>query len=131
MYSNYLCSLLNFVKLVIESVEELSVRVLVDNSVRHHAVEHQSEWLDTGVKRWGGNSGININTGRLVSQNIPIKIKDSKGGQQSKYIAALAIAHINGEWEANTTDALDLERLEQPGDRFWGKGYASFSWMET
>lgn len=106
------------------------MRVLVDNSIRHHSVEHQSDWLDTGVKRWGANSGINTHTGRLVSRNIPIVIKDTKGGQQSKYIVALAITHMQGEWEAHTTDTLELERLEQPSEKFSGKGYASFSWME-
>ena len=105
------------------------MRVLVDNSVLHHSVEHQSAWLDIGVERWGGNNGININTGRLASRNIPIMIKDTKGGQQSKYIAALALAHIKGEWEAHTTDALDLERLGQPSNKFLGIGYASFSWF--
>lgn len=88
------------------------MRVLVDNSVRHHSVEHQSDWLDTGVKRWGANSGINTHTGRLVSRNIPIVIKDTKGGQQSKYIVALAITHMQGEWEAHTTDALGSRLID-------------------
>ena len=104
------------------------VKILVDNSVRHHAVEHKGVWGDHGAVMWGGEAGIPVKTGRMLSKAAPIHIAPERGGAQGGYIASLAIAHLNGAWEAYTSDALLFERLHHPSGKYVGN-FGGFSWF--
>ena len=100
-------------------------QILVDTSVRHHAVAIKGHWVDTGTVLWGGK--IPVNTGYLVSIEQGHKVKVSKGGDQTRYIAALARAFMNGEHEAHSTDALVLETMHQEVGKYAGYGYGDTS----
>lgn len=49
------------------------VRVLVDSTIHHHAVTHETAWVSTGTKMWGGVHPID--TGYMV--RIPVHRRDS------------------------------------------------------
>lgn len=106
------------------------MKVLVDNSVLHHAIEHRGERKSSGMVMWGGENGIPVNTGMLISMEKPIMIKETKGGPQGKYIASLALANASGEWEAHTSDALMFERFHQRSSKFMNGNMGGFSWFK-
>ena len=99
-------------------------RVLIDNSVLNHAVTIKGRWQSNGTSMWGH---IPINTGQLVSRIEPIKIRESKGGDQILYIAALAKAFEKNSIHAVTTDVMKFERMHQPAGRFTGTNYGDMS----
>ncbi len=101
------------------------MKVLIDNSVRHHAVAIASRRVDTGTLFWGRHP---VETFHLESFKKGRAIKPSKGGGQTRYIAALALAFTDGRLEAHTTDALEFERLHKPASLYAGQsiGDASF-----
>ena len=89
-----------------------SLRLLVDNSVRHHAVALKGEWKDTGDVLWGGK--IPIETGYIKSSERGVKVRESHGGDQTRYIASIANSKDELELTFHTTDALSFERFDKP-----------------
>ncbi len=106
------------------------MKALVDNSVLHHAVQHKGSWESSGTVMWGGERGVEVDTGRLRSSEEPIEIKRERGGPQGAYIAALALALKRNQWEAHTSDALTFERLHHPTGRFSGVNHGDISWFK-
>lgn len=105
------------------------MKFLVDNSVLHHAVEHKGVWEGHGTVMWGGEAGIPVKTGRLLTEEAPIHVAPERGGPQGGYIVSLAIAHSRDAWEAHTSDALLFEKLHHPSRRFFGN-LGGFSWFK-
>jgi hypothetical protein len=105
------------------------MKILVDNSVRHHAIEHKGKWESMGAAMWGGKNGIPVETGGIISTEHPINIKGTKGGPQGGYIASLALAYRHDKWEAHTSDVIQFEQLNQPGNKFSSGNIGDFSWL--
>jgi len=98
------------------------IKILIDNSVRQHAVALKGEWQSNGVQYWGGE--IPIETGKISSK---LKSRQMKIGPQEGAIAALANEFLHNNIEAYTTDALSFETFHQPLGRFTGVNYGDFS----
>lgn len=106
------------------------MKVLVDNSVLHHTFEHKGEWKSSGTVMWGGEKGIPIDTGKIISAEHPISIKETKGGPQGRYIASLALANASGKWEAHYSDALRFEIFNKSINRYRAGNIGDFSWFK-
>jgi len=102
------------------------MKILVDNSVLHHALEHKGSWESKGTVMWGGKNGIPVETGRLISKENRNFIKETKGGPQGGYLASLALSYKRGEWEPHTSDAMKFENIHRKINR----NYGDFSWFE-
>jgi len=101
------------------------MRLLIDNSILHHAVAIKGTWKDNGTVFWGGE--IPVRTGQIESVLYSHKIKPSKGGDQTMFIAALAEEFGSGRIKAFYSDALKFETLHLPGGRFKGANYGDMS----
>jgi hypothetical protein len=100
-------------------------RVLVDNCVLGHAVTHESGWIDTGKKLWGGN--IEIDTGYLA--RIPVQREDdlSEVARSVRYLPAIASLARRGHLNPLTSSELLDERWTQPIGRFQGYDYYDYN----
>lgn len=100
-------------------------RILTDNTVLGHGVTHETGWIDTGVKLWGGR--IPIETG--LSARIPVhsETDDSDAARSVRYLPAIASLAKQGAISLFTSPELQDEQWSQPGGRFLGYGYYDFS----
>jgi hypothetical protein len=89
------------------------IKILIDNSVRHHSVVYKGQWESGKNILWGND--IPIQTGQLISNFDPPKVKKDKN-IQANYIATL----INNEscFDWYTTDLLKFERFHQAAGKF-------------
>lgn len=101
------------------------MNILVDNSVRHHAVALKGEWVDTGTVLWCGR--IPIQTGYLRSHERGQPVRKSHGGDQTRYIASIASKVDELKLRFHTTDALTIEKMHLPAGKQSGTNYGDVS----
>lgn len=101
------------------------LRVLVDSTIHHHAVTHESGWVSTGTKLWGGVVPIE---GGYVAR-IPVYRHDSDKAayQDIKYLPGIIHLARLGYIQLLTSAELEAERESQPNSRFRPTGYSDFS----
>jgi hypothetical protein len=101
------------------------LKILVDNSVRHHAVALNGEWVDTGNILWGG--GVQTETGYVKTFERGAKVRKVHGGDPTRHLASLAKHYASLGLSFHTTDALSLETFSQPAGRYVGEHYGDVS----
>lgn len=96
------------------------LRVLVDSSIRFHAVTHETAWIATGKSNWGN---LPIETG--FAARVPIHGVDctSKSYTQIRYLAGIAHLARLGYVQLFTSAELGAEQFRQPTGRYSGYGY--------
>jgi hypothetical protein len=100
-------------------------RVLIDNTVLAHAVTHETCWINTGRKMWGGS--IPIDTG--FAARIPVHSEDdqSDAARSVRFLPAIASLAREDMIALFTSAELIDERMTQPAGRFSGYGYYDYS----
>ncbi len=101
------------------------MHVLLDSSVRHHAVALKGEWVETGEQLWGGK--IPIQTGYLQTIEDGIPVRETRGGDQTRYIASIASKKEELGLKFHTTDALIFETINKPIGQQFGFTYGDAS----
>jgi hypothetical protein len=101
------------------------MNVLLDSSVRHHAVALKGEWVETGEQLWGGK--IPVQTGYLQTIEDGFPVRETRGGDQTRYIASIASKKEELGLKLHTTDALIFETLNKPIGQQFGSGYGDTS----
>jgi hypothetical protein len=87
-------------------------RILIDNTVVGHAVTHETGWIDTGRKMWGGK--IPIDTG--FSARIPVhsETDNSDAARSVRFLPAIASLAHQGVVTLFTSPELGDEQMTQP-----------------
>lgn len=100
------------------------ITVLIDNNVLGHAVTHETTWIDTGTKKWGGT--IDVPTG--YAARIPVYASDNTSREYAniKYLPGIARLARDGYVRLCTSAELGDEQFRQPMGRF--RGYGSFDY---
>jgi hypothetical protein len=101
------------------------LRVLVDNTVLYHGVTHETAWVPTGTKNWGGV--VDVKTG--YSARVSVYSPDSTSREHTNvtYLAGIAELARKGFLELLTSAELADERFRQPAGRFHGYGWHDFN----
>ncbi|MFN4297685.1 MAG: hypothetical protein ACK4FB_12675 [Brevundimonas sp.] len=94
--------------------------VLVDSSVLHHAVTHETVWIDTGESLWGGV--VPINTGYMA--RVPVHRFESDVAAYSDILFLPGLAYLGklGSLRLRTSAELMAEREAHPPARFRATG---------
>lgn len=105
-------------------IEANASRLLIDNSVLGNAVTHETGWIDTGRKMWGGE--IPIDTG--FSARIPVhsELDHSDAARSVRMLPAIASLARDGVVTLLTSPELDDEQMTHPIGRF--RGYGSYDY---
>lgn len=98
------------------------VSVLVDNTILKDGITHETGWISTGPKLWGGK--IEVETGYMA--RIPVHSPDNSGRvyREVRYLAGIAQLARTGHLKLCTSAELMAERFRQPMGRFRGYGWA-------
>ncbi|KWT64249.1 hypothetical protein APY04_3513 [Hyphomicrobium sulfonivorans] len=110
---------------VLEAAHRLSksepIVLLVDNSVLGHAVTHDTVWIDTGTKMWGGT--VPVQTG--YAARIPVHRPDNNSRiyREVTYLVGIAELARRGLIRLVTSSELMSEWLRHPIGRFSGYGW--------
>lgn len=101
------------------------IGVLVDSTIHHHAVTHETAWVSTGTKLWGGVHPID--TGYMA--RIPVHRRDSDKAayQDIKFLPGIIHIAKLGHVNLLTSAELDAERERQPNSRFRPTGWSDYS----
>jgi hypothetical protein len=99
--------------------------VLLDSSVLGHGVTHETGWISTGVKKWGGK--FDFDSGYMAS--IPVHSPDNDGRvyREVRYLASIAYLYQTSHIKLLTSAELFAEQFRQPVGRFQGYGWADYS----
>lgn len=84
------------------------IKILMDTSILHHANAIKPMWVTNHFSVLGK---IPIESGYLDSTEKGQPISNRKGGEQTRYLAALRDMFLSNKLEAYTTDALLFESL--------------------
>jgi hypothetical protein len=108
-----------------QKLKQSSARVLIDNSVLGFGVTHETVWISTGTKKWGGVH--DVETG--YSARVPVHAPDNESQEYAniKYLAGIAALARKGAIELLTSAELTDERIRQPVGRFRGYGWFDYS----
>lgn len=101
------------------------LRILVDNTVLGHGITHESGWISTGTKMWGGQ--VPVDTGYLARIPVHSRSNDGRVYREVRYLAGIAHLARQGHLQLCTSGELQAERFRQPAGRFQGYGYADFN----
>lgn len=93
------------------------LRILLDNSVRGHAVTHETMWISTGTATWGNQTVDNGYAARVPVYSLDT---DTKLLKEVKYLPAIAMLAEEGLIQFFTSVELEVERMRQPAGRFGG-----------
>jgi hypothetical protein len=106
-------------KLKIEKVK----RLLLDNTVLHHGVTHETAWIATGPENWGD---IEIDTG--YAARIPVYDDSDRtdAGKSVKYLPGIVSLAKQGSISLAISEELQDEQWTQPVGRFRGYGIYDF-----
>lgn len=98
--------------------------VLIDSSVLHHAVTHETVWIDTGESLWGGV--VPINTGYMA--RVPVHQTESDAAPYADIVFLPGIAYLGelGELRLRTSAELMAEREAHPPARFRATGWFDY-----
>lgn len=105
--------------------EQDASRLLIDNTVVGHAITHETAWIDTGRKMWGGR--VPVDTG--FASRIPVHREDddSETARSVRFLPTIAHLARQGAVSFYTSPELRDEQLTQPIGRFSGYGYYDYS----
>jgi hypothetical protein len=104
---------------------EPTLRLLVDNTVRDIAVTHESQWISTGIKMWGGVHPTEA--GYQARVCVHSAANESYRYRQSTYLTSIAHLARLGTIELCDSAELGVERARQPIGRFGGYGFFDYS----
>lgn len=104
------------------------VKLLLDSTIHAHAITHESAWIDTGTKLWGGVHPVK--TGYVA--RIPVHSADNKSAEYRDLCRLTVIAGLarKGLFELYTAAELMAERDRHPPSRFRATGYSDFSLLD-
>lgn len=105
--------------------DALPIRVLVDNTVRSLAVTHETGWISTGTKMWGGHHPVE--TGYRARILVYSSENRTETYENVTFLAGIAHLARTGRLNLCTSAELDDERWRQPMGRFSGYGYFDHS----
>lgn len=113
---------------VVELSEISPVRLLLDSTIHAHAITHESAWIDTGTKLWGGAHPVK--TG--YAARIPVHSADNPSAEYQDICRLTVIAGLarKGLFELHTSSELIAERERQPASRFRATGYSDYSLLD-
>ena len=99
--------------------------VLVDSSVLHNAVTHETVWIDTGESLWGGV--VPINTGYMA--RVPVHRVGSDVAAYSDIVFLPGLTYLGklGLLRLRTSAELIAEREAHPPARFRATGMFDYS----
>lgn len=98
--------------------------ILVDNTVLHHAVTHETTWVTTGTSNWGPHQ---IETGYAARIPVHAAESDSREYRNVKFLPGIAhLAKIGLLTLHSSAELLD-EQFRQPTGRYRGYSYFDFS----
>jgi hypothetical protein len=102
-----------------------TLSILIDNTVLYHGVTHESAWIPTGTKLWGGKHPIE--TG--YSARVPVHPYDAETREYKNIVYLAGLAHLAkiGAIKIFTSAELDDEQFRQPAGRYRGYGYFDLS----
>lgn len=100
------------------------IAVLLDSNIHHHAITHETGWISTGPKMWGGQP---LDTGYMA--RVPVHRRDSDKAvyQDIKYLPGLIHLARQGYLRLLTSAELEAEREGQPNSRFAATGWFDYS----
>lgn len=99
-------------------------RILIDNTVIGHGITHETAWIDTGRKLWGGK--IPIDTGFTARIAVHSETDNSDAARCVRYLPSIASLARDGVLTLFSSPELDDERMTQPIGRF--SGYGSYDY---
>src|ERR1044072_4701486 len=101
------------------------VLILVDNTILKDGITHETGWISTGPKLWGGK--IEVPTGYMA--RIPVHSPQNAGRvyREVRYLPGIAHLTRTGHVTLRTSAELMAERFRQPHGRFAGYGWADFN----
>ncbi|WP_162814815.1 hypothetical protein [Erythrobacter aureus] len=105
-----------------------AIRVLIDSPIRAHAVTHETAWIDTGTKLWGGVHPIQ--TGYMARLPVHSFRNESEDYEDICYLSALTGLVKAGCMRFLTSSELIAEQERQPPSRFRTTGYYDFSILD-
>jgi hypothetical protein len=101
------------------------LRILVDNTVLGHAITHETGWISTGTKLWGGQ--VPVETGYTARIPVHSPSNDKRVYREVRYLAGIAHLARQQNLQLCTSAELAAERFRQPMGRFRGYGSADFN----
>lgn len=106
------------------TIGQTPISVLVDTNIHHHAITHETGWISTGPKTWGGQDR---GTGYMA--RVPVHRRDSDKAvyQDIKYLPGLIYLARLGHLRLLTSIELEAERQGQPNARFSPTGWFDYS----
>ncbi|QND46975.1 hypothetical protein HB780_14655 [Rhizobium lusitanum] len=92
----------------------------MDNSLLGHSITHETGWISTGPKKWGG---IDIETGYAARVCVHEPDDASEVYRNTTFMPGLASLAKRGLLDCYTSAELEQERFRQPTGRFQGYGW--------
>src|SRR4051812_5654274 len=105
--------------------ENAPIKLLLDSTIHAHAITHESAWIDTGTKLWGGVHPVR--TGYVA--RIPVHSIENRSAEYGDICRLTVITRLarRGLFELYTSAELMAERDRHPTPRFQATGYSDFS----
>ncbi|WP_321389421.1 hypothetical protein [Emcibacter sp.] len=94
------------------------LKLLVDTNVWGKGISHETTWIDTGTKLWGGVHPIQ--TG--YTARIPVHSPDNESRiyKEIRYLPGIALLAEKGLLKLCTYSEIEAEKFRQPVGRFLG-----------
>ena len=102
-------------------------RLLIDNTVLHHGVTHETAWIARGAEKWGD---IEIDTGFAARIPVHDDRDGSDAGKSVRYLPGIISLARRGSMSLVISEELQDEQWTQPVGRFWGYGNYDFSFFK-
>ncbi len=101
-----------------------AIRVLIDNSVLGNAITHETGWVSTGTKTWGGQS---FDAGYAARIPVHSESANSRDYENVRFLPGIAYLANIGIITLHTSAELLDEQFRQPTGRFRGYGWLDFN----
>jgi hypothetical protein len=105
-----------------------AISLLLDSTILHHAVTHETAWIDTGTKLWGGK--FPVPTGYMARIPVHSSDNESREYQDICYLTGIAALARKGLVNLHTSSELMAEQERHPPARFRTTGYSDFSLLD-
>jgi hypothetical protein len=96
------------------------ISILLDNTVLYHGVTHETVWVSTGTKKWGGVH--EFESGYAARVPVHPRNDGSREYENTKFLPALAHLARLGHIRLLTSAELGDEEFRQPAGRYSGYG---------
>lgn len=106
-------------------VQSSATRLLVDNTTIAHAVTHETYWINTGRKYWGGK--VAIDTGYTARIPVHSEADNSDPARSVRFFPTIASLARQGTIKLFTSPELIDERMTHRMGMFTGYGWNDFS----